>query len=576
MGCCNEPVSLLTGAAPDPTQHVHYARGMVLGVDDFVQEFTYLDGRDRWHAREAIGYGTLSGLQVSTELDGAQGPRLHVSAGSALTPSGRHLWVPADQCAVLNRWLAKPENAAMVNRLLNPGAGSPPLPTSPPSGSPAMETGAIALALTLCWSDCQTRPVPIPGAPCRSDEALMAPSRIADDFRLELREVAPQQTEEDALRDYVRWLRANVSVSSASPGPVADDIAWIEALRPGIQPWRDAAAASPPVPSPISVETVGDYLFDLAAPVQVGSGDLCNFLRVALRFWVTELRPMWMALRGHQVAQGDADCVLLAVIHLDVQWIGGSPAGAWQVVGSPPMIGIDERQRPVLAHLRFLQEWALCGCDCGEGGGFGTAPAGGGSGGGGGGGGGGAPIAGPVLVSPIGRPPLPTPIRRPDPLTPPVPLPGPGPVAAAPTVAPLRLPLVRVSHDLTLDDSHSYVLARDAQAVAITLPASDARTEGRVYVVKNINVPSLTLQADGATGDRLDDQAQLSIAPGRAVTVIADGAGHWHDVGDVAVPGALLATGTGSATGAATGPATGTTAGAAPGPRSGGRTRRPS
>src|SRR5829696_7213833 len=129
MGCCNEPAAALASAALDPSQHVNYAKGMVLGVDDFTQEFAYLSGRDRWLAREALGYGTVSGLRVLAEEAGAEGPRLHVAAGTALVPSGRLVCVPADQCAELNRWLARPENAAVVTRLLNPV--SPPL--SPPA-----------------------------------------------------------------------------------------------------------------------------------------------------------------------------------------------------------------------------------------------------------------------------------------------------------------------------------------------------------------------------------------------------------------------------------------------------------
>src|SRR5687768_63138 len=108
MGCCNEPVTTLTGLPADPTQHVNYERGMVLGVDDFTQEFAYLAGRDQWLARDALGYGTLSGLRIQFENDGSDGPRLHVAAGSALVPSGKLVCVAADQCAVLNRWLAKP------------------------------------------------------------------------------------------------------------------------------------------------------------------------------------------------------------------------------------------------------------------------------------------------------------------------------------------------------------------------------------------------------------------------------------------------------------------------------------
>ena len=231
MGCCNEPVSTLTGVPPDPSQHVNYARGMVLGVDDFVQEFAYLDGHTRWLARETLGYGTVTGLHVHMEDDGSNGPRLHVRAGSALMPSGKLVCVQADQCAILNRWLAKAENATVVTRLLNPS--SPPL--SPPAQPVNGDTGSIALYLTICASECSTRPVPIPGEPCRSEDQLMADSRVADDFKLELRESAPSQVEEDGLRDFVRWLRGSVRTVDGSPLPSSDVDAWLDALRQAAQ-----------------------------------------------------------------------------------------------------------------------------------------------------------------------------------------------------------------------------------------------------------------------------------------------------------------------------------------------------
>ena len=120
MGCCDEPATALAVATTDPTQHVNYAKGMVLGVDDFTQEFAYLSGRTQWLARETVGYGTTNGLRVWVEESGADGPRLHVGAGTALVPSGRLVCVTADQCATLNKWLAKRDNAALVTSLLIP------------------------------------------------------------------------------------------------------------------------------------------------------------------------------------------------------------------------------------------------------------------------------------------------------------------------------------------------------------------------------------------------------------------------------------------------------------------------
>ena len=484
MGCCNEPVSTLMGSAPNPTQHVNYARGMVLGVDDFTQEFAWLNGRDRWLARDAIGYGTLAGLKVFGENDGAEGPRVHVTAGSALVPSGRQVCVPADQCCVLNRWLAKTENAAIVTRLLDPG--SPPLspPLSPPVPPLPGASGVISLFLTLCWADCLTRPVPVPGEPCRSEDELMAPSRVADDFVLELREKAPLQTEEDALRDFVRWLKANVQVVvDSSPPAAADDAAWLAALRPAAQAWLDAQSASPPLSPPVSFNTLGDYLFDLSpSSIAISRGRMCDFLRVAFRFWVTELRPIWMAMRCHRNEQRDADCILLARVSFEVTWVGGSPTGAWQVSGSPVAADIDETTRPVLTHLRMLQEWMTCGCDCAAGAE---------------GGGGGAMI--PLSDS------------------------APG---AATDMG--QMPIATVNGDMTLDASHYCVICRGPSPMTLTLPASTPVTAGRIFVVKNIDITDFKIVGDGVAGDLIDAAAKLAVKKRRAVTLIADGAGRWN------------------------------------------------
>ncbi|PYS42657.1 MAG: hypothetical protein DMF71_08800, partial [Acidobacteria bacterium] len=92
-------------ATPDPSKHVNYALGMVLGVDDFTQEFSYLSGRDQWLARDLLGYGTVSGLKVRIEKDD-KGPRVLIEPGVALSPRGQLIRVTPAQCAYLNPWLA--------------------------------------------------------------------------------------------------------------------------------------------------------------------------------------------------------------------------------------------------------------------------------------------------------------------------------------------------------------------------------------------------------------------------------------------------------------------------------------
>ena len=492
MGCCNEPAVALDTAAVDPTQHVNFAKGMVLGVDDFRQEFAYLSGRDQWLARDAIGYGTTSGLRVFYENDGSDGPRLHVTAGSAIVPSGKQVCVGADQCAVINKWLAKPANAAIVARILN--GGSPVV--SPPLSPPAVTAGTISLFLTLCYHDCLTRPVPIPGEPCRSQDELMADSRVADDFRLELRRLPPVQVEEDALRDFVRWLRANIRIENTSPPPApGDEASWLTALRLGAQAWLDAAALSPPMSPPASFSTLGDYLVDLSpSTLAVAQDQICDLLRVAFRFWVTELRPLWMARRCHREMFQDQDCVLLARVEFDVQWIGGSPTGVWQIVGSPPALLVDETTRPFLVHLRLLQEWLLCGCECG---GLGSAAALGG----------GTPPLGMVPLIAHGA--------------------GAGPVS------PLRVPVARLTASAELGDADYFVIGDGGGTMTLTLPASAAASAGRVYVIKNADA-KLTVKPAVAS-DTIDDKASLTVKKKSAVTLIADGNGGWQLTGLVAV-----------------------------------------
>lgn len=586
MGCCNEPATALASATTDPSQHVSYAKGMVLGVDDFTQEFAYLAERGQWLAREALGYGTLSGLRVFAEEGGAEGPRLHVSAGTALTPSGRLVCVPAAQCAVVNRWLARPENAAKVTRLLEPA--SPPV--SPPQ-PPTVTSGEISLYLALCWADCLTRPVPIPGEPCRADDELMAPSRVADDFRLELRVQAPAQVEEDALRDFVRWLRSNVQLVDASPPPPTDDAAWLEALRPAAGPWLDAASASPPPSPPASFETLGDYLFDLSPPLAVPRERVRDFIRVALRFWVTELRPLWMAYRCHRPVHPDADCVLLARVALDVEWIGGSPTGAWQVAGSPAVPWVDETARPFLAHLRLLQEWALAGPEVDA-----AAVASGGAGyvvGSGdpslpnaqalgdlstglllntvaagtgtlsaavagtdyyapgaadvavadGGTGLSAPPAdGQLLIGSAGAYVLAGLTGTANRVTVAtgagsIKLSGPQDLAtsSSPTFAGLgttagrTLKVTATAAALTLDATHHVVMCT-TPGITITLPPSGPRG-GRLYVVKNASANPITLAA--GAGNTVEGAASVAVKKGDALTVVSDGATGWHVIAAV-------------------------------------------
>ena len=338
MSCFSAKTSNPTVAEPDPTKHVNFNVGMVLGVDDFTQEFAYLSGRDQWMARDLIGYGTVRGLRVKIEKDTVKGPRVEVEPGVAVSPRGQMICVPSAQCAYLRD--AIESRGAEVEQQL---------------GSPLRNT--VQLYVMLCYRDCPTDKVPIAGEPCRSQDELMAPSRLTDNFHLELTFKKPNQREEEAVRDFVAWL-GQVEIDETVTSTPLDT--FLDEIRAAAQPWFGSPPASPPSSPP------GDFMSGSPLSV-INSADLCDYMRAAFRVWVTELRPKWIA-RWHGCApahfdvddRSEENCVLLA--ELTVPIIAASP-GTWTVADSPDVL-VNENRRPFVVHLRMLQEWLWCGSCC--------------------------------------------------------------------------------------------------------------------------------------------------------------------------------------------------------------------
>jgi hypothetical protein len=323
------PSPLPQVAPPDPTKHVNYSLGMVLGVDDFTQEFAYLSGHDARIVRDLVGYGVVAGLRVSVDVDPVRGPRVQVAPGEAVTPSGRLVCVSPTQCAYLNDWLDANRDA--VEEL-----GSPP--------------DAASLSVVLCYRECETDDVPIPGEPCRTDSELMAPSRLTESFSLDLRLAPSTQREEDAVRDFVAWARS-LPVTTA-PGPGVD--AFLESLR------ADAGLDDGSPPTPTS--------FLLAAPpsgLAIPRDDMAAYVSALFRFWVEDLRPRLRSADGAECGCGaggvgpldaDADCLTLATLDVPIALDGVSGA---LLVGDSPPVAVDDSTRPTLLHVRLLQEWLL-------------------------------------------------------------------------------------------------------------------------------------------------------------------------------------------------------------------------
>jgi len=310
-------------APGDMSKHVKYTFGMLLGVDDFTQEFTYLSGRDRWLARDLLGYGTAWGLSVAIERPPDGGPRLNVDRGVGLTPLGELVCVPSMQCAYLDPWLVKHRDE--VATLLPDG-------------------GSLPIYAVLCYSSRPTDNVPVPGEPCRSEDELTAPSRLQDDFELELRLTPPAQVEETAIREFVALLRQVRIVD----GPGTDLAAFVSGIR-------DAAMAAP-AGSPPAAAIMG-------APdpgLEIPSDALTDYLRAAFRLWVTEIRPkvrLDIGCGADECPPDDSDgCLLLAEVALPVS-VEGEPRRWFLTPGAE--IHVNEEDRPYLLHQRMLQEWAF-------------------------------------------------------------------------------------------------------------------------------------------------------------------------------------------------------------------------
>ncbi|MDQ1591846.1 MAG: hypothetical protein QOG71_2473 [Pyrinomonadaceae bacterium] len=331
-------------ASGDPTKHVNYTYGMVLGVDDLTQEFSYHSGRDQLMMRDTVGYGTVNGLRVTVAPNSNGELEVNVSPGTALTPRGQLVHVTTAQCANLEKWLAIAKNKKAVGDEV----GTPP-------ATPVM------LSVVLCYRSCPTDKVPVPGEPCRSEEDTMAYSRLRDDFKLELRvkratkPPSPDQREEDALRDFIKWLNEHVVVTDEQTD-LTSEADFVQAVLDAAHP-----AVLPPDELP------PDFMLDNIppAPMRVNVADACRFRRNAFRLWVTAFRPRWRPAQfntqsatcapdgGDAGMIADDNCVLLADLRV--------PLTNDLLLDTTTPVGVLEERRPYVINQRMLQEWLLCG-----------------------------------------------------------------------------------------------------------------------------------------------------------------------------------------------------------------------
>lgn len=281
----------------DPRERPLFNPGMVLGAEDLQQEWTWLDGRDRWLAREAIGYGTLRGLKVellrpSRDEDEAHGGgsgvnEIRVGPGVALDPAGRLVCVPETQHVVLEDWLT----------------------------AAATRPDEVYVVLRHAGLTCEG--VPARGGACCGDATV--PVRMKDSFSLELSLDRPAHPETLAL---TTWRRLLASVRGADEGA---------GLRKA--DWRGAIS-----------DAFAELLRgDESPPLAVETSQLPAFLALAERLFVTELWP-GAAGDGAKGAQAGAlESVGLLLATLRLSW------GESRTATIPGRVWLFEDDRPILA-----------------------------------------------------------------------------------------------------------------------------------------------------------------------------------------------------------------------------------
>ncbi|MCI0576998.1 MAG: collagen-like protein [Chloroflexi bacterium] len=294
----NECVSTPAEGAPlAPNKRVNYAFGMVMGVDDFRQEQVHLEWQDHLANRLLHGYGTVCGLSVTHRPYPDTGDvEIVIERGYAVSPRGRWLWVEQEQCARLNEWIQAHRGEL--------GTFSTP--------------GSYAAYVQLCYVECPTDLVPIAGQACAPEEETQAPSRILETFHAELSWAPPEQAAEETIRAFGDLLGRVTIISETTSPPEPDDGEYLLELVGNLP------ALSPPL---------GDE------PIYLHESTACETMRRVLAVWATEVCP--------RLAPGEADCILLACVHFDVD------AGGILLPGN---VEVDNCERPVLVPDRLKQE----------------------------------------------------------------------------------------------------------------------------------------------------------------------------------------------------------------------------
>ncbi len=304
----------------DPLQRINYAFGLVLGVDEFVDEQCYFLEKEYMHNRALHGCGTVSGLHVSAAANN-EDIEIRVAPGMGIDQYGRLFVVSNEQCASLLTWLADQEVTGQDQTLY----------------------------VVARYAECETELVPIAGQPCSSSEQLSAPSRIRDTFEISFALRPPPHQRHNAvvnLGEFLSRFRRDTEAESLGDLGTA---ARLEAI------------IGPDVVNQTSADfqthlnmIIADLTNNAGAQlIPVLPGEAETLVNAIFAYWITRVRPQLLpdlinpATPENAEAEPPVPDILLAQIDV---------AGAGQEALELGDITIDNTLRPYLLHTQLIQE----------------------------------------------------------------------------------------------------------------------------------------------------------------------------------------------------------------------------
>ena len=316
-----EPCVSPTTGTLGPDLRVNYAYGMVLGLDEFLQEQMHRLTKSALHERGRHGFGTVSGLAVSVTPAGATDYTVNVTTGIAVDQWGREIVIRCDQCARIGAWLGVQEQA-------DPGV----------LAEHQQQDGKVTVYVVASYAECLDALVPLPGQPCSSSDQTMVPSRIRDAWDVELRWEPPLMPRWDSDRRLARLL-GSVEFVAGLPDASSSEADILTAVLALAERADDGPAdLDPPTGSSWQL------------PLETAAAALDRLFTA----WVTRVRPGPDEGLTPDLIEPDAasdPAILLASITFD-------PAQPFDPA-APVIVACDDpvdEGRPFLLHTQLIQE----------------------------------------------------------------------------------------------------------------------------------------------------------------------------------------------------------------------------